>query len=196
MSTGEFEDQIRQMIAVIVAERANAVKLYDDAIQALENLSRTTQVSAWIAPAGAERPKESSAARTRRIITAIMKEANGSISISVIAHTADNLGLLTSKRGYKGVYADVARVLIRNQHLFVKAEKRGYWKLKELASLASKSTKREDRGTRDVDAKMPAVERQPGIEQLPKTPMLRSAPLGPPLSIPFDRERLVLHGKH
>jgi hypothetical protein len=134
MATGEFEDQIREMIAALAAKRDQASKPFDDAIRGLETVLRT------IPPAipgvlytglHTERPKESSAARTRRIITSLLKEANGSMSISEIAHKADDLGVLVSKRGYKGVYADIARVLIRNQHLFAKAHERGFWKLKE-----------------------------------------------------------------
>ena len=130
MANGEFEDQIRQMIASLSERRDQAAKPYDEAIRWLETIAHSV---APVAPTPVEiqrRSKESSAARTRRIITLIMKETGQPISISTIADRAHTSGLLTSKRGYKGVYADVARVLIRNQHLFAKTGERGFWKLK------------------------------------------------------------------
>ena len=127
--SAEFEDQIRQMIAALTAKRDQAIKPFDDAIRALEIISRTIPPSVSTASL-AERPQESAAARTRRIITLIMKETNAPMNISKIADRAQTAGMLASPRGYKGVYADVARVLIRNQHLFAKTGNRGFWRLK------------------------------------------------------------------
>lgn len=146
MPTGEFDAQVREMIASLIAKREQATKPFDDAIRALETISRMmpssppadSESSAFLDALLARPKKESSAARTRRVITAILKETAAtkgatsvSMSISEIAHQADALAALPSKRGYKGIYADVARVLIRNQHLFAKTGDRGFWKLKE-----------------------------------------------------------------
>lgn len=138
--SAEFEDQIRQMIAALNAKRDQAIKQFNDAIRALEIIAGTIPPSVSVASISSlhERPKESAAARTRRIITLILKETGQPMNVSTIAERAHTTGVLASPRGYKGVYADVARVLIRNQHLFTKTGERGFWKLKEVVSAVKK----------------------------------------------------------
>jgi hypothetical protein len=128
----EFNAQIREMIEVLKTRRDQTAKKYDDAIKALSAL----QLAEMSQPLGStlantpNNPNESAAARARRIITLIMKETGQPMNVSKIADRAHTAGMLASPRGYKGVYADVARVLIRNQHLFAKTGNRGFWKLK------------------------------------------------------------------
>lgn len=148
MPTGEFDVQLREMISSLIAKRDQAVKAFDDAIRALETVART--IPPAIAATEIEhRKEESTAARTRRIITLIMKEAGQPMSISKIAERAHAGGLLSAKRGYKGVYADVARVLIRNQHLFAKTGERGFWKLKA-ESISTTTKQNSDDSTRGM----------------------------------------------
>lgn len=176
MPTGEFDVQVREMISSLIAKRDQAVKAFDDAIRALETVARTIPPS--IAATEVVHPKtESTAARTRRIITLIMKEAGQPMSISKIAERAQAGGLLSAKRGYKGVYADVARVLIRNQHLFAKTGERGFWKLKEIVPAAMKPIVADEETLR-------------GLGVLTGPPR---SPSGPPKPYPLDRAA-VAHG--